>query len=158
MGEINVTSSEDGMKTFIQVGSDKNNSDSEPKKVDQIKEQVEIKQSQPKPEPKPTYIDFQKIKKINFKDNLDLENDILLGIKKNNLEYQFHVLEEQTKKKKNIFEENIDKNIVYNNKKVLQEGCCCCTMETYLSWNFKFLGPLFVIFHLVGVFQLVNLL
>ena len=74
------------------------------------------------------------------------------------MEYKFHVLEEQTKNQKTIYETQTDKNEGLNNKEILKEGCCCCTMETYLSLNFKLLGPLFVIFHLVGVFQLVNLL
>lgn len=74
------------------------------------------------------------------------------------MEYEFHVLEEQTRKQKNIYEKQEDKNEEYNNKEILKEGFCCCTVETYLSLNFKLIGPLFVIFHLVGVFQLVNLL
>ena len=58
----------------------------------------------PKPVPKPEHINLQKIKKINFKGQFDLENEVLLGIKKKNLEYEFNVLEEQTKKQKNIYE------------------------------------------------------
>ena len=130
---------------------------SDPEDKNKIEDDKEQKK-EPKPEPKPEYIDFQKVKKINFKDDLDLETNVLLGIKKNNLEYKFHVLEEQTKNQKTIYETQTDKNEGLNNKEILKEGCCCCTMETYLSLNFKLLGPLFVIFHLVGVFQLVNLL
>ena len=117
-----------------------------------------VRKIQPKPDPKPDYIDFQKVKKINFEDDLELETNVLLGIKKKNLEYQFHVLEEQTRNKKTLYEIQNNKNEGYNTKELQIKGCCCCTMDTYLAFNFKLLGPLFVIFHLVGVYQLVNLL
>lgn len=32
--------------------------------------------------------------------------------------------------------------------------CCCCEAETYLKFNFKFLGFFFVMFYFIGIFQL----
>ena len=165
MGEINVTTSGPQKEKINEDEQVDQNPDQEnliqKEEVDETKKkqpESKLKHNiKPKPVPKPEHINLQKIKKINFKGQFDLENEVLLGIKKKNLEYEFNVLEEQTKKQKNIYEK-IEQNEDINNKEILKEGCCCCTVETYLSWNFKLIGPLFVIFHLVGVFQLINLL
>ena len=33
--------------------------------------------------------------------------------------------------------------------------CCCCDSDTYLKFNFKFLGFFFVMFYFIGIFQLI---
>ena len=165
MGEITITTSNPNDDNKINE-DDKKDLDSEiliqnNKEIDinsEPEKQKLVPKIEPKLVPKPQYIDFQKVKKINFGDDLELEEKVLLGIKKKNLEYEFHILEEQTRNKKTLYDKQAEKNEAYNNKEVLKEGCCCCTVDTYLSLNFKLLGPLFVIFHLVGVYQLVNLL
>ena len=37
---------------------------------------------------------------------MDLENEVLLGIKKTNLEFKFNALKEQIKNQKDIYEKN----------------------------------------------------
>ena len=165
MGEITVTTSGPQNEKINEDEQEDQNPDQE--NFIQQEEDGKIKQKLPESKtkqkvkrkliPKPGYINLQKVKKINFRGHFDLENEVLLGIKKKNLEYEFNVLQEQTRKQKNIYEK-IEQNEEYNNKEILREGCGCCTVETYLSLNFKLIGPLFVIFHLVGVFQLINLL
>ena len=54
--------------------------------------------------------------------------------------------------------DDIKENNYYSNKDIVQKDCCCCESSTFVEWNFKFIGPLFVIFSLVGVYQLINIL
>ena len=168
MGEISITTSGPGNEKINEGGQDKENPESENliqtekvenKLIISTKSETKVKANKNlESKPKPEYIDFQKVKKINFEGHFDLENEVLLGIKKNNLEYKFNALEEQIKNQKDIYEKKEQKEEEFNNKKILEKGCCCCTVEKYLALNLKLIGPLFVIFHLVGVFQLINLL
>ena len=169
MGEISVTTSRPENEKINEGEQEKENPESEnliqTEKVEDksIISKISIINTKPKPnqniesKPKLEYINFQKVKKINFEGRFDLENEVLLGIKKNNLEFKFNVLKEQIKNQKNIYEKT-EKSEEINNNEILRQGCCCCTVERYLTINFKLIGPLFVIFHLVGVFQLISLL
>ena len=91
------------------------------------------------------------------------EFEKLLEIKRNNLVYHFDLLKKETQEKKSIFDINEEDNTGKNNnnsfnKEIVEKDCCCCESSTYLEWNFIFIGPLFVIINLVGIFQLINIL
>ena len=107
------------------------------------------------------FINMNDFKNQKFKDE-DSEFKKLLDIKKNNLIYEFDILRKEIKKKKSIFDlkdiEDAKENNYYIRKDIVQKDCCCCESSTYMEWNFKFIGPLFVIFSLVGVYQLNNIL
>lgn len=102
MGEITVTTSGPQNEKINEDEQEDQNLDQE--NFIQQEEDGKIKQKLPesktkqkvkrKPIPKPEYINLQKVKKINFRGHFDLENEVLLGIKKKNLEYEFNVLQE----------------------------------------------------------------
>lgn len=94
MGEITVkTYGPDGKEIL----NDPKKENPESENLIQSKEEAEIKEKsekakiEPKLEPKPEYIDFQKVKKIHFNGDMDLENEVLLGIKKKiwNMNFMF---------------------------------------------------------------------
>jgi len=106
------------------------------------------------------FINMNEFKNQNFNDdNSDYKE--LLHIKKNNLIYEFDRLKKETSIKKSIFDlnikDNIEENNYYNNKEISKDDCCCCKSLTFLAWNFNLIGPLFVIFNLIGVYQLINI-
>ena len=133
------------------MGNRQNNENDEKRN---LTDEVKVK------EPEIEYINIDNIKKEKFKDEND-EFKKLLNIKKNNLVYQFDRLGKEIQKKKTIYDLNEIKDTGNDdtyNKEIVQKECCCCESSTYLKWNFNFIGPLFVIFNLVGVFQLINIL
>ena len=107
------------------------------------------------------FINMNTFKNQKFEDD-DSDFKKLLDIKKNNLMYELDALKKEIGKKKSIFDLNdiddIKENNYYTNKDIIQKDCCCCESSTFVEWNFKFIGPLFVIFSLVGVYQLINIL
>ena len=107
------------------------------------------------------FINMNTFKNQKFEDD-DSDFKKLLDIKKNNLMYELDALKKEIGKKKSIFDLNdiddIKENNYYINKDIIQKDCCCCESSTFVEWNFKFIGPLFVIFSLVGVYQLINIL
>ena len=133
------------------MGNRQNNENDEKRN---LTDEVKVK------EPEIEYINIDNIKKEKFEDEND-EFKKLLNIKKNNLVYQFDRLGKEIQKKKTIYDLNEIKDTGNDdtyNKEIVQKECCCCESSTYLKWNFNFIGPLFVIFNLVGVFQLINIL
>ena len=98
--------------------------------------------------------------------SLDEEMNHLLEVKKNNLIYQLYKVKEELKKRKSIYDlEDIDfekEDKSSNNKDIdiigKKKNFCGWEYTKYLSFNFNFLGILFVIFNLVGIYQLIGLL
>ena len=80
----------------------------------------------------------------------------LLEKKKNALEAQFVNMRRDLKKLKNlneIFETKTEKNINVN-RRIINHDCS----DRHLFLNFNIVGPIFVIFNLVGIYQLIWLL
>ena len=137
----------------------------ENKREELIKKEIINKEEEPKYVPihenEIKFINMNTFKNQKFEDD-DSDYKKLLDIKKNNLIYEFDALKKEIEKKKSIFDLNdiddIKENNYYSNKDIIQKDCCCCESSTFIEWNFKFIGPLFVIFSLVGVYQLINIL
>ena len=65
------------------------------------------------------------------------------------------------KDKKSIYDiETLNTDEELHNRKIKEKDYCCrcIPFERYLCFNFKFIGPLFIIINLIGVYQLINLL
>ena len=94
-----------------------------------------------------------------FKDEINY----LMVKKKKVLETQLYLVKENMKNYKDIndiiekINENEEESL--NNKFILNkdkdEKYCGCSYIKYLNWNFNFIGLLFVIFNLIGVYQLI---
>ena len=132
------------------------------KKEDELKivkeELYEIKEKE-----KP--IRFPSLDEIKLNDNLDNEMLDLLKRKKDALRTQLNEIKNDLDKIENVYEiekfrtkkdEQISKNNLKNFYKA--KTYCCCKSETYLKFNFKFIGILFVFFDLIGVYQLLWIL
>ena len=104
--------------------------------------------------------EYDKIDEIPKFDYFEEEINYLLKKKKEVLESQLYLVKENLKNYKDInhlveelykYEENYINNKAIDDK----EKYCCCLYNNYLFWNFNFIGLLFVIFNLIGVFQLI---
>jgi len=137
----------------------------ENKGEDLIKKEIINQEEEPKYVPihenEIKFINMNTFKNQKFEDD-DSDFKKLLDIKKNNLIYEFDALKKEIGKKESIFDLNdiddIKENKFYSSKDIIKKDCCCCESSTFVEWNFKFIGPLFVIFSLVGVYQLINIL
>ena len=117
----------------------------------------EIIQYVPEKEDIPHYEIYPKIKT----QTIENEQNELLKVKRDRLKYQLWDIREKLKTIDNIYEvESLCKKDEkqLNDKDIKDEYWNCCSYEKYLYFNFNIIGLLFVIFYLVGIYQLIGLL
>ena len=54
-------------------------------------------------------------------------------------------------KSKNLVQKSNDINSIKMDE--TKKYCCCCKAETYLKFNFKFIGLFFAMFFFIGLYQ-----
>ena len=109
-------------------------------------------------------IKLVKANSMDFK-TLDEEEKFLMEHKNEVLQTQLNQVRKKFETVKSLdqvidFKDKKDEGI--NNKFLLEieddEKYCCCEYKTFLKFNFNFIGILFVIFNLIGVYQLIGIL
>ena len=105
------------------------------------------------------------VTKIERYNSLDEETDSLFQTKLKVLKSQFIDMNEKLDKFENINEleklNNIQKKMIFKksiNVDSNRKYCGCCETNTYLFFNFYFIGILFVTLNLIGVYQLISVL
>jgi len=105
------------------------------------------------------------VTKIERYDSSDEEADSLLQTKLKVLKSQFIDMNEKLDKFENINDleklNNIQEKIISKKSISIDSNkkyCGCCEPNTYLCFNFNFIGILFVMLNLIGVYQLISIL
>ena len=108
---------------------------------------------------------YPEVNKLERYNSFEEEYESLLKSKLKALKSQFIEMNEKLENLENINDLqklNTIKETMINNKSInidsIKTYCCCCEPNTYLSFNFNCIGILFVIFNLIGVYQLINIL
>ena len=141
------------------MGNSENKKKEEEKEEEKKEEKIIIKII----EKKETINEFEAINDIPKFQKYEEETEYLSKKKKEVLESQLWLVKEELKKYKDINEVieqfNKTEEVNINNKSILDRNendkYCCCSYIEYLKWNFNFIGLLFVIFNLIGVYQLI---
>ena len=141
------------------MGNSENKKKEEEKEEEKKEEKIIIKII----EKKETINEFEAINDIPKFQKYEEETEYLSKKKKKVLESQLWLVKEELKKYKDINEVieqfNKTEEVNINNKSILDRNendkYCCCSYIEYLKWNFNFIGLLFVIFNLIGVYQLI---
>ena len=116
----------------------------------------EIEERNKKEEP----VYFEEQHTTNDDDDEDVKKK-LYEVKKKVLQTQLRTIIKILDSKENInkLEEcKTSKVEIISNNDIYNESYCCCHQNTYLKFNFFFVGPVFVTFYLIGVYQLLSIL
>ena len=114
-----------------------------------------------KEEEKEETTEYEKIEEINKFNNVIEERNFLMKFKNQRLINQLSNIKKNMKELENIDKaENLIQIEEEITKKEIKRNCSffCCGYNKYLGFNFKVIGLLFVIFNLVGIYQLISLL
>ena len=137
---------------------EKKNAELEKENIDLKKELDEMKEKQKK-------YNLPEVNKIERFNSSEDETDSLLESKLKVLKSQFIDMKEKLENFENISDieklNNIQAKMISNKSINIDSNktyCGCCEPNTYLSFNFRFIGILFVMLNLVGVFQLISIL